>query len=1283
MSGQVSVNGAVEVLLDRGTGYSPRWTVGSGFLIGGTRVLTAAHNVGEGELSVRVRGGTEYTATIAQVGDVDQGLDLAIVNITDQSFRDVPDAMVQFAKLNRDSPDLLQGCWAIGFPRFKEKDLAPSRHSRLRDTAQVKGEIPLAANLISDMLELSVTATPQASPYLGSSEWEGMSGAVVFCKDPVHGNRAIGVIVEHYQPEGTSSLTVVPITTINKLDEPTARKWWNLLGVVDHHGLPQLPPEPHIELVAAEAIYRQQVMDAYNWLDFSGFARRDLSLATVPLEEVFVRLTLTVEKVIREPVPSEEASGVQRHESRQWERVITVQEPIELGQALGNHLLIVGEPGAGKSTLLRWLAVTFAQGHQRDPSRLGPSADAARLPMLVELGRLPSRYLQPEAGETPNWIQFLPGHLTKNTNIPPQLLTRALTDGRCLLLFDGLDEVANRQARTRIARSLAELARLSPGNRVIIGSRPAGVSESEGALRPQFQHCQIERFTPEDVQRFFHFWYALDHGLTPEQQREAADALYARVQTAPATLQLATTPLLSTILVLIWRNEGDLPERRVDLYEHCCRVLIERWEAHHDVAYQGPLGGMDWEDHLRLLTPLAYAIHSQEQRTSGTREELVPLLAQALQTEGYANERSAAAREAKHFLDALGLRSGLLQYMGDDRYGFPHQTFQEYLAARFIAAQPDPEYIDLVMTHLHEAWWQEVHLLTIAHLGSGNRGASEASDLILAILHVYAPPNRVLRSSRNRWLRLIGPGKFLPQVQLERRIAWIMAREFELVIKGYAECVPDGTTPEVKSVLSAQALSLVRHIIYDQDRREEQKVLLTVICQLLQHQGNEAVVRALLEALHDADRSVRRQAALSLGQVGAGNEAVVRTLLEALHDVDWYVRMTAAGSLGELGVGNEAVVSALREALHDADLNVRMTAAESLDKVGVGNEAVVRVLLEALHDADPIVRGSAAESLGELGVGNEAVVSALLEALHDADSYVRMCAEESLDKVEVGNEAVVRVLLEALHDADLNVRGSAAERLSRVGVGNEAVVRVLLEALHDADPIVRGIAAESLGQVEAGNEAVVSALLEVLHDAAFFVRMTAAGSLGQLGVGNEAVVGVLLEALHDADPIVRRQVTLRLGQVAVGNEALVRALLEALHDVDRYVRMQAALRLGQVAVGNEAVVRALLEALHDANPSVRGSAAESLSQVAVGNEEVMRMLLRALHDADSYVRKRAAESLGRIEVKDTIQLHQVLVALNRCLHDDSGLRPIALVSIRQLLDGRPIPGYRWVPLRKR
>jgi HEAT repeat protein len=1329
MSGQVSVNGAVEVLLDRGTGYSPRWTVGSGFLIGGTWVLTAAHNVGEGELSVRVRRGTEYTSTIAQVGDVDQGLDLAIVNITDPSFRDVPDAMVQFAKLNRESPDLLQGCWAIGFPRFKEKDLAPSGRSRLRDTAQVNGEIPLAANLISDMLELRVTATPQASPSLGSSEWEGMSGAVVFCKDPVHGDRAIGVIVEHYQPEGASSLTVVPITAINKLDEPTARKWWNLLGVVDQQGLPHLPPEPHIELVSAERIYRQQVINKYQSLDFSGFARSDLSLDNVPLEEVFVRLTLTVEKkVIQEPG---------RGESRQRERVITVQEPVELGQALSNHLLLVGEPGAGKSTLLRWLVVTFAEARQREPNRLGPSADADRLPVLVELGHLPDRYVKPEGGETPNWIQFLPEYLPTQiafTNTPPQLLTRALADGRCLLLFDGLDEVADRQVRARMARSLADLARLFPGNRVIIGSRPAGVSESEGALRPLFQRCQIQRFTPEDVQRFFRFWYALDSELTAEQRRDEADALFARVQATPAILQLATTPLLSTILVLIWRKQGDLPERRVALYERCCRELIEQWEASHDVAYQGVLAEMDWEDHLHLLTFLAYTIHSQEQRTSATREELARRLAEALQAEGRYNEQDAAVRAAKQFLDTLGLRSGLLQYIGDDRYGFPHLTFQEYLAARYIAAQPDPDYIDLVMAHLHEVWWREVHLLTIAYLGSGSKERAEkASNLILKILSLYAPPSRILRSSRSFLLRPIGPGKFLPQVQLERRIAWMLAREFELAARGYAECVPDGTITRVDTALSDQAASLVRYLIYDEDRFDEgQETLLPVIGLLLQRQGNEVVTQTLLEALHHADENVGERAARILGRVGASNEAVMHTLLEALRDASYVVREHAAAGLGQVGGGNETVVRALQEALLDAARPVRRRAAASLAQMGVGNEAVVRTLLEALNQPvwfvqmratrkslaqmgvgmpawetqnqalrlaretqdrtllalnqpDWPVRERAAASLGHVGAGNEAVMRALLEAaLHDIDERVRERAAASLGQVGVGNEVVMQTLLEAtLHDMDERVRERAAGVLGQVGVDNEAVVRALLEALHHADKNVGERAAGVLGRVGVGNEVVIQTLLEALRDADEFVRERAARILGQVGVGNETVVQALLEAaLHDAAPLVQKYAAASLGQMGVDNRAVMQTLLEALHDANYVVQEYAAASLGRVGVGSDAVVRALLEAALHGHPLVRRYATASLGQVGVGSDAVVRALLEVLHHADWFVRRDAAENLGHLEIKDTIQLHQVLVALNRSLHDND-VRQVALVSIRKLLDGRAIPGYRWEPRRKR
>ncbi len=1184
------------------------------------------------------------------------------------------------------------------------------------------------------------------------------------------------------------------------------------------------PSEQQVDLIAAEATYRQKVVEKYNRLDFSGFGTSDLFLEKVPLEEIFVRLTLTVEKRIPEPGSAEQSSPAGRDKSRQRERVIKVQEPIELAQALSNHLLIVGEPGAGKSILLRWLAVTFAEARQREPDRLGPVADADRLPVLVELGHLQDSYLKSVGGETPTWHQYLPEYLTDQqafTNTPPELLTRALADGRCLLLFDGLDEIADRQVRAGIARSLAELPSHFPGNRVIIGSRPAGVSESEGVLHPlQFHRCQIERFTSENVQRFFHFWYALDRGLTPERQREDAEALYAKVQATPAIMQLATTPLLSTILVLIWRNERDLPERQVELYEHCCRVLIEHWETSHRVAYQGLLDKVGWECHLRLLAPLAYSIHSRRQ-ISATRSELIPKLAEGLQKEGLCSNQDAAIREAELFLETLSLRSSLLQYTGTDeskhdRYGFPHLTFQEYLAARYIAAQPDPEYIDLVMEYLHEAWWQQVHLLTIAHLGSGKERASEASALILTILSVYSPPSWILRSSHNRWLRLIGPGKLLPQVQLDERTAWILAREFELAAKGYAECTLDSMTAIVDTTLSVQAAALVKHIVYDEARFKAQEGPLTVACQLPQRQGNEAMVSILLAALHNANEDVRLQAtqilgqvgvgneavisallvalddtysrvseravaslgqvgvsnetaisplltalhhtdwrvrvqaAQILGQVGVGNEAVISALLAALHDDDWRVRSRAADSLGQVGVSNEAVINALLAALHDDDWRVRSRAADSLRQVGVGNEAVINALLAALHDTDSDVRWQAAYMLGWVGVGNEAVISALLDALHDTDSRVRLRVAEILVRVGVGNEAVISALLDTLHDTDMSIQGKAAVSLGQIGVGNETVINALLVALHDADSGVRLRVAEILVQIGVGNETVINALLAALHDADWGVRAQSARILGQIGVDNEAVINALLDALHDAYWFVRKQVADSLGQVGVGNEAVINALLAALHDTDWHVRWlaveilgqvgvgneavinallatlhdadwlaqqpaadnlgqvevdddavtsalmvdfqytnsnmwsQVADSLGQIGVGNEAVINALLIALHDADSGVREQAVKILGQIGVGNEAVINALLIALHDADSGVREQAAQILGRVEIKDLFRLRRVLVALNRCLHDfDNSVRLAALVSIRQLLDGRPIPGYQWIPLRKR
>ncbi len=99
------------------------------------------------------------------------------------------------------------------------------------------------AKLQSGLLVLQVTSTPQSLPAsLAESEWEGMSGAVVFATDPDEGEHAVGVVSTHHRPEGQSALTVVPITAVAGL--PAAVQWWEQLGVADPDALPSLPRQP-------------------------------------------------------------------------------------------------------------------------------------------------------------------------------------------------------------------------------------------------------------------------------------------------------------------------------------------------------------------------------------------------------------------------------------------------------------------------------------------------------------------------------------------------------------------------------------------------------------------------------------------------------------------------------------------------------------------------------------------------------------------------------------------------------------------------------------------------------------------------------------------------------------------------------------------------------------------------------------------------------------------------------------------------------------------------------
>jgi WD40 repeat protein len=235
----------VEVIGDYGKLANRRYRLGSGCIVAGRVVLTAAHVVSGAE-SVIVRDtrkrimATSWSQTAHEfVGSYENGgPDLALVELADPGINFRP---MLCGKINRDGElgDTVARCVALGYPLFAQRPNFPGSDSAapvVRDVAQAWGRIPVHSMRVSGYLSLTVSSAPRPLPErsFADSEWSGMSGAPVIADGCL-----VGVVTEHAPREGPSTITVTPLTALEAsprfprwgkgVDDPAS--WWRKLGV--------------------------------------------------------------------------------------------------------------------------------------------------------------------------------------------------------------------------------------------------------------------------------------------------------------------------------------------------------------------------------------------------------------------------------------------------------------------------------------------------------------------------------------------------------------------------------------------------------------------------------------------------------------------------------------------------------------------------------------------------------------------------------------------------------------------------------------------------------------------------------------------------------------------------------------------------------------------------------------------------------------------------------------------------------------------------------------------
>ena len=451
--------------------------------------------------------------------------------------------------------------------------------------------------------------------------------------------------------------------------------------------------------------YCQKALAAWDIIDLNNLPEGDSQLATqtLLLRSLYMPLRLAFEPVQRQP--SEDALVSKLEELRSVSRRIdaghstpmasgqmgALGTPMAIGERLASsqRLVVLGDPGGGKTTMLRWLATVYLLRHKNDPA-VDQIPDALTLPQRPWIPVLiRCRDLGP-ADLSRAFTDVLWMHLAK-TELQPEeakimntVILDRIAKGEILLLVDGLDEITDRQVRTKFCQQLERTAARYPEAPILVTSRIVGYREMPDRLRAGFEHGMISDLRPEDKDAFAKRWVEVTESNQASADRaKSTQELINALRSNDRIERMTGNPMLLTTLALVKRKVGKLPTRRNELYAEAVAVLLN-WNP----SYYEPI---DKKEALPQLGYLAYEMCRRGVQ-SLTGDELLDLLDQF--RSDYPNIRAVSNHNPQAFMELLEARTSLLMRSGDvwqaqqmqeeSVWEFRHLTFQEYLAARAL-----------------------------------------------------------------------------------------------------------------------------------------------------------------------------------------------------------------------------------------------------------------------------------------------------------------------------------------------------------------------------------------------------------------------------------------------------------------------------------------------------------------------------------------------------------------------------------------------------------------------
>jgi len=369
-------------------------------------------------------------------------------------------------------------------------------------------------------------------------------------------------------------------------------------------------------------------------------------------------------------------------------------------EAVERHrqLMVLGKPGAGKTTFMKRLATLCNHGEFQ----------AQRVPVFVTLKEFAEAKGQPglEAYIRQQW-QACGIEDTAD-------LTQVLKQGRALILLDGLDEVQE----TDHDRILQEIKAFTGRYRDCQFVMTCRIAAREYTFQ-HFTEVEVADFDEDQIADFATKWF------TTKEDSEKGETFIQRLEDNEPIQELATNPLLLTLLCLVFGEANDFPVNRAELYKEGLDVLLKKWDAKRNIERDQVYKKLSLKRKEDLLSQLAFYTFKKGDyffKQSVVEQHILDYIRNL---PGAQEDEEALQLDSEAVLKSIEAQHGLLVERARVIYSFSHLTFQEYFTARYLISRCNPhdmrdEMLNWLSRQLHKERWREVFILTANVLASAD-----------------------------------------------------------------------------------------------------------------------------------------------------------------------------------------------------------------------------------------------------------------------------------------------------------------------------------------------------------------------------------------------------------------------------------------------------------------------------------------------------------------------------------------------------------------------------------